>query len=296
MRELPGVTPETRQRVRDAAKASGYRTHPFATRVMSQLRRGSKAKHVGTHGVKRKGVFVSTAGSGQGRAFSARRQRTRDGADRSESAAAEGGNRAHAQYGRGASVTAARLCSYALGLSLLSGCSTAAVFRRCAGCAVIRSSSVLQRRHALRPKDGEIVQRRTQSCTGIVHFFSTRHSARNNSFNAASSFGNAGFGMRPTGTRATQRMRVRERIFGRRTTPNLSIRFGFAGTIVRAVRRSPRGILSPRKKAAPLISRCLSLVTMVQSADLRNRHDLPDLRRLHWSRFWRILRQGEMSS
>lgn len=44
----PGVNAQTRQRVQAAAKASGYQPHPFASRIMSQLRRESKAKHVGT--------------------------------------------------------------------------------------------------------------------------------------------------------------------------------------------------------------------------------------------------------
>lgn len=48
LRGLPGVNAETRRRVQAAADASGYRTHPFAARVMSQLRRGAKARHVGT--------------------------------------------------------------------------------------------------------------------------------------------------------------------------------------------------------------------------------------------------------
>jgi hypothetical protein len=35
---------------------------------------------------------------------------------------------------------------------------------------------------------------------------------------------------------------------------------------------------------------------MVEAADLRNCHDSPRLRRLHRSRFWRVLAQGQVSS
>lgn len=48
LRDCPGVNPETRQRVRQVAARMGYSTHPFATRVMSQLRRSSAEKRVGT--------------------------------------------------------------------------------------------------------------------------------------------------------------------------------------------------------------------------------------------------------
>lgn len=48
LRGLPGVNVDTRRRVRQAADARGYRAHPFAAEVMSQLRRSSQTKQVGT--------------------------------------------------------------------------------------------------------------------------------------------------------------------------------------------------------------------------------------------------------
>jgi hypothetical protein len=47
--------------------------------------------------------------------------------------------------------------------------------------------------------------------------------------------------------------------------------------------------LSQRRKEALLISRCPSLATMVQSADLRDRHNSPHLRWAQRRRFWQIL-------
>lgn len=47
LRGVPGVHPETRRRVQAAATANGYQLHPFATRVMSQLRRESESRNFG---------------------------------------------------------------------------------------------------------------------------------------------------------------------------------------------------------------------------------------------------------
>ncbi len=48
LRGLPGVNAATRRRVQKTADAMGYRAHPFAAEVMSQLRRSSQSKQVGT--------------------------------------------------------------------------------------------------------------------------------------------------------------------------------------------------------------------------------------------------------
>jgi LacI family transcriptional regulator len=47
LRGLRGVKAETRQRVRQKAEVMGYRAHPFAAEVMSQLRRRAQSKQVG---------------------------------------------------------------------------------------------------------------------------------------------------------------------------------------------------------------------------------------------------------
>lgn len=48
LRALPTVKPATRDRVLAEARARGYVAHPFASEVMSQLRRSSKSRQVGT--------------------------------------------------------------------------------------------------------------------------------------------------------------------------------------------------------------------------------------------------------
>jgi LacI family transcriptional regulator len=51
LRGQKGVKPETAVRIRQYAAKVGYRSNPLATKVMSQMRRTSEARHLGTLGV-----------------------------------------------------------------------------------------------------------------------------------------------------------------------------------------------------------------------------------------------------